>query len=169
MQLQKSQTTEVKIRTAWQSLLPQCHWASHRTPCITSKVWQSVPVWKWSRLPQCPFFSINKFFLCSILRLSSKLLEKLFLFVRNPTRRRSTRPVCCCSSEVCVWEQWIFSSFFLENKGRGNTPNIRLGRCQTSLEHDSFITATMWQLWIQRVAFRGFVLTEAQDVCVWGR
>lgn len=97
------------------------------------------------------------------------VLEKLFLFVRNPTRRRSSRPVCCCSSEVCVWEQWIFSSLFLENKKRGNAPNIRQGRSQTSLEHDSFVTATMWQLWIQRVAFRGFVLTEVQDVCVWGR
>lgn len=71
------------------------------------------------------------------------VLEKLFLFVRNPTRRRSSRPVCCCSSEVCVWEQWIFSSLFLENKKRGNAPNIRQGRSQTSLEHDSFVTATM--------------------------
>lgn len=69
MQLQKSQTRKWRWE---QSLLPQCHWARHRTPCITSKVRQCVPVWKCSRLSQCPFFSINKSFLCSILRLSSK-------------------------------------------------------------------------------------------------
>ena len=53
------------------------------------------------KVKQSVFFSINKSFLAlDSPCLSSWLLE--FLFAGNPTRRRSSHPVCCCSFEVCV-------------------------------------------------------------------